>query len=110
MSAMTSMTVKTGQFNHWWHAAHMALSMLTFGWWLLLWALHVVVFSLMRPSVVVEVPEGHRVEYRDGWPNVLGPDEYLEPRTPQERLRRFAPYSVPAVVAVLLFAAAFRAA
>lgn len=91
-------TVKVGQFGHPAHALHLALSFLTLGWWVLIYALHGIVWLMRRDTVTITVPEGGRVEWRDGHPIVLGPDEWLPPRG--RRLLR--PYLIPAAVAVVV--------
>lgn len=105
-----TMTLKAGRIAPTWHAAHILLSTLTCGWWLIVYAAHALIFAATRPAITVEVPDGHRVEYRNGWPNVLGPDEYLEPRTGREQALRIAGYLSPLLIlAGILLGLAARA-
>lgn len=99
---MQILTLKTGQLGRSWHAAHIILSIVTCGWWLPIYGIHALISVLTRPTVQVEVPEGHRVECRDGWPNVLAPDEYLEPRTVKEKAFIFAGYASPLLILVAI--------
>lgn len=80
------MTLKVGSLGGWWHAAHILLSVLTGGLWLVVYGAHALISAVSRPTVVVEVPPGHRVEYYRGYPNVLGPDEYLDKPRPSKPL------------------------
>ncbi|WP_189047264.1 hypothetical protein [Micromonospora sonchi] len=95
---MQTLTLKAGSLGRPWHAAHILLSILTVGWWLPIYGVHVLVSVISRPTVQLEVPSGHRVEYRDGWPNVLGPEEYLEPRSIRERAAIIAGYLSPVLI------------
>ncbi|MFI2663293.1 hypothetical protein [Micromonospora carbonacea] len=95
---MQTLTLKAGSLGNTWHAAHILLSAITCGWWLPIYGIHALISVATRPTVQVNVPDGHRVEYRNGWPNVLGPDEYLEPRTGREKLLRVAGYASPALI------------
>lgn len=105
----TTLTLKAGRLAPTWHAAHILLSVLTCGWWLPVYGLHALYSLLTRPTVQVHVPAGHRVEYRDGWPNVLGPDEYLTPRTPRERAMIVGAWGAPVlIVAAILVGFAIR--
>ncbi|GHJ10590.1 hypothetical protein TPA0907_49570 [Micromonospora humidisoli] len=97
---MQILTLKAGSLGRSWHIAHILLSMLTLGWWLPIYGIHALISATTRPTVQVEVPDGHRVEYRDGWPNVLGPDEYLEPRPMKERVLIAAGYAAPVLILV----------
>lgn len=101
---MRTITVKVGGLGHSWHAAHIALSLLTCGWWLPVYGVHALVSAATRPTIQVDVPDGHRIEYRNGWPNVLGPGEYLEPRTTRERLLVAAGYASPALILAAIVA------
>lgn len=92
------MTVRAGSIGHWWHATHILLSTLTCGWWLIIYAAHAIIATVTRPTIEIEVPEGHRIEYRHGWPNVLAPDEYLEPRTIREKAMLAAAYGSPVLI------------
>ncbi|MFI7608866.1 hypothetical protein ACIBTV_27650 [Micromonospora sp. NPDC049366] len=95
---MRTLTLKAGGLGHAWHAAHITLSVLTCGWWLPVYGVHALVSVATRPTVQVDVPDGHRVEYRGGWPNVLAPDEELEPRPARERLLVAGGYAAPALI------------
>lgn len=86
MDTAVTMTVKVGRIGHVWHAAHVTMVLWTFGWWIVVYALHGIIAAVLRPSMTVEVPPGGRIEYRDGHPNVLADDEYLTPPTWRERL------------------------
>lgn len=97
-------TVRVGQFGHPAHALHLALSFLTLGWWVAVYALHALLWSRRRDTVTITVPAGCRVEWRGGYPEVLGPDEWLEPVATPERLRLLRPYLVPGVVALVVVA------
>ncbi|KXK63336.1 hypothetical protein AWW66_03215 [Micromonospora rosaria] len=101
---MQTLTLKAGELGRSWHAAHILLSILTLGWWLPIYGIHAAISAITRPTVAVEIPEGHRVEYRTGWPNVLGPDEYLEPRTAWEKVLRVAGYVSPVLIVAAVVA------
>jgi hypothetical protein len=101
------MTLKTGRIAPTWHAAHIILSVTTCGWWLPIYGIHGLIHAVTRPSVTIEVPDGYRVEYRDGWPNVLGPDEYLEPRSRGQQLLRIAGWVSPALILAAVVIGAF---
>lgn len=101
-AAVQTLTLRAGGLRPSWHAAHIVLSVLTFGWWLPVYGVHALISTVTRPTVQVELPEGHRVEYRNGWPNVLGPDEDLEPRPTRERLLLVAGYASPALILAAL--------
>jgi hypothetical protein len=100
--AMQTLYLKTGSLGHTWHAAHILLSILTCGWWLPIYGIHALISVATRPTVRLEVPEGHGVEYRNGHPNVLGPDEYLEPRTAREKALIAAGYASPVLIVAAL--------
>ncbi|MDI1465009.1 hypothetical protein QEZ54_28970 [Catellatospora sp. KI3] len=102
------MTLKAGRISSSWHTLHVTMVVMTRGWWALVYAAHVVIWSLNRPTVTVEVPAGGRIEYRDGYPNVLAEDEYLVPRTREEKVRTFLPWLVPIGLVVLLFVVALN--
>lgn len=97
-------TVRVGQFGHPAHALHLALSFLTLGWWVAVYAVHGLVWSHGRETVTITVPDGCRVEWRGGYPEVLEPDEWLEPLTPAERRRMLRPYLLPAAIATVVIA------
>ena len=99
---METYTVRVGQFGHPAHALHLALTFLTLGWWVAVYAVHGLVWARRRPSVTITVPEDCRVEWRGGYPEVLGPDEWLEPLPAAERRRLLRPYLVPAAVAAVV--------
>ncbi len=93
-----TMTVKVGAFRHSWHALHVTATVMTGGWWFAVYVLHAVLWTLNRASVTLEIPPGGRIEYRDGYPNVLMEDEYLTPRPARERFITYGPWVIPAVV------------
>ncbi|MFI1194098.1 hypothetical protein ACH4T9_12685 [Micromonospora sp. NPDC020750] len=99
---MQTLTLKTGSLGRTWHAAHIFMSAVTLGWWLPIYGIHTLISVMTRPTVQVDVPDGHRVEYRNGWPNVLGPDEYLEPRPTGERILMVAGYASPLLILAAL--------
>ncbi|MEV4628255.1 hypothetical protein AB0J90_18470 [Micromonospora sp. NPDC049523] len=101
---MRTLTLKAGGLGRSWHAAHILLSIVTGGWWLPVYGIHAIVSSMNRPTVHLQVPDGHRVEYRDGWPNVLGPDEYLKPRTARDKALIFVGYASPILIAAAILA------
>ncbi|SCG38774.1 hypothetical protein [Micromonospora coxensis] len=106
---MQTLYLKSGSLGHAWHAAHILLSVLTCGWWLPIYGLHALISVVTRPTVQVQVPEGHRVEYRNGHPNVLAPDEYLEPRATREKAVIVAAYASPVlIIAALVFGLIIR--
>lgn len=106
---MQTLTLKAGSLGRSWHAAHILLSILTLGWWLPIYGIHALISVATRPTVQVQVPDGHRVQYRDGWPNVLGPDEYLAARPARERALIAAGYAAPVlIVAAVLFGVMLR--
>jgi len=90
--------LKSGSMGRWWHAAHILLSILTGGLWLIAYGFHALISVLTRPTIAVEVPPGGRVEYYQGHPQVLMPDEYLDkPLWP-----RLAPWLAGGAIAVAL--------
>lgn len=95
------MTLKVGSLGAW-HAVHILLALLTGGFWLVVYALHAIISVAARPTIVVTVPEGSRVEYYRGYPNVLGPDEYLD--KPSRRHIRILLIAGAALVAVEIVA------
>jgi hypothetical protein len=99
---MQTLNLKSGSLGHAWHAAHILLSILTCGWWLPIYGLHAVISVVTRPMVQVQVPEEHRVEYRNGHPNVLAPEEYLEPRTTREKALVVTAYASPMMIIAAL--------
>lgn len=101
---METFTVRVGQFGHPAHALHLALSFLTLGWWVGVYAVHGLVWSRRRETVTIRVPAGWRVEWRGGHPEVLAPDEWLEPLSAAERRRLLRPYLVPVAVAAVVIA------
>lgn len=101
---MRTLTLKTGSLGRAWHATHVFLSVATGGWWLPVYGVHALVSVATRPTVQVDVPDGHRVEYRSGWPNVLAPDEELEPRPTREKMLIAAGYASPVLILAALVA------
>jgi hypothetical protein len=102
-------TLKVGHLGYW-HTVHILLSLVTAGGWLIVYALHAIIATVTRPTVTVDVPDGARVEYRDGYPNVLLPDEYLEPRPRAQRLMIVVACLVPLVTAGIVVVGAWRLA
>lgn len=93
--------VKLGVFGHGWHATHLTFAFLSSGLWLIVYAMHGIVWSLGRATTAVTVPYGHRIEWRYGHPNVLGPEEWLEKQSAAARFKDLSIYLVPALVAVI---------
>ncbi|MFF0822424.1 hypothetical protein ACFYUR_18840 [Micromonospora haikouensis] len=101
---MQTLTLKAGSLGRTWHAAHILISAITCGWWLPIYGIHTLISMATRPTIQIDVPDGHRVEYRDGWPNVLAPDEYLQPRTTREKALIVAGYASPALILAAILA------
>ncbi len=71
------MTLKVGTLGNW-HGVHIVLSIITGGAWLIVYAGHAIIASTNRPTVTVQVPDGGRVQYHQGYPHVLGPGDHLD--------------------------------
>lgn len=101
----TVVTVKVGGIGHWWHAAHVTASALTLGWWLLVYAAHLLYTAITRPTMTLRVPDGHTIAWRDGHPTVLAADEYLTPRPRRQQAGMVVAYGLAAATVVAVTAA-----
>ncbi|MGA3524173.1 hypothetical protein [Melissospora conviva] len=104
-AAATTVTVKAGSIGHWWHAAHLTASALTLGWWVVVYAGHLLYTAITRPTMTLRVPDGHTVAWRDGHPTVLAPDEYLERRPVKQVAGMVVAYGLAAATVVAVTAA-----